>query len=162
MDKYRITLTVEERFRLEQLVSSGKSAARRLTHARVLLLADELHGEPCLDAKIVSSLGTSVRTIERLRNRFVTEGLEAALDHRPQPPRPDKVKIKGSVEQKLVELETEVQAQIEKIHDQCDTDQLQLDKLDIPPRKSDITVNKVALVWVPWKMDASGNLQPAS
>lgn len=104
MDKYRITLTVEERFRLEQLVSSGKSAARRLTHARVLLLADELHGEPCLDAKIVSSLGTSVRTIERLRKRFVTEGLEAALDHRPQPPRPDKVKIKGSVEQKLVEL----------------------------------------------------------
>jgi hypothetical protein len=67
-----------------------------------------------------------------------------------------------AVQQKLAELETEVQAQIEKIHDQCDTDQLQLDQLDLPPRKSDITVNKVALVWVPWKIDASGNLQPAS
>ena len=104
MDKYRIALTVEERFRLQPLVSSGKSAARRLTHARVLLWADELHGPARSDAEIVSALGTSVRTIERLRKRFVTGGLEAALDHRPQPPRPDKVKIKGNVEQKLVEL----------------------------------------------------------
>jgi transposase len=104
MEKYRITLTVEERTELEQLVSTGKSAARRLTHARVLLLADELRGERCSDTEIVSALGTSVRTIERLRKRFVTEGFEAALNHRPQPPRPDKVKIKGNVEQKLVEL----------------------------------------------------------
>ena len=56
-------------------------------------------GEAYSEAEIVSALGTSPRTIERLRKRFVTEGLEAALDHRPQPPRPDKVKIKGNVEQ---------------------------------------------------------------
>lgn len=104
MDKYRISLTVEERVRLEQLVSVGTAAARRLTHARVLLLADELHGEACADAEIRSALGVSVRTIERLRKRFVTEGLDAALEHRPQPPRPDKIKIKGNVAQKLVEL----------------------------------------------------------
>jgi hypothetical protein len=104
MDKFRITLTLEERSWLEQLVSVGKSAARKLTHARVLLLADEKHGEACCDAEIVAALGTSLRTIERLRKRFVTEGLQAALDHRPQPPRPDKLKIKGKVEQKLVEL----------------------------------------------------------
>jgi transposase len=104
MDKYRVTLSLEERAGLEQLVSAGKAAARKLTHARVLLLADEKYGEGCSDLEIVSALGTSVRTIERLRKRFVTEGFEAALDHRPQPPRPDKVKIKGNVEQKLVEL----------------------------------------------------------
>jgi transposase len=104
MDKYRVSLTLEERAELEQLVSVGKSAARRLTHARILLLADAKHGEAYADAEIVSALGTSVRTIERLRKRFVTEGLHAALDHKPQPPRPDKVKIKGDVEQKLVEL----------------------------------------------------------
>jgi transposase len=104
MDKYRISLTVEERIGLEQVVSAGKAAARKLTHARVRLLADERHGEACADAEIISALGTSLRTIERLRKRFVTEGLEAALDHRPQPPRPDKIKIKGNVEQKLVEL----------------------------------------------------------
>ena len=104
MDKYRITLTVEERAGLEHLVSAGKAAARKLTHARILLLADEQHGEGYADTEVVAALGTSLRTIERLRRRFVTEGLEAALDHRPQPPRPDKVKIKGDIEAKLVEL----------------------------------------------------------
>jgi transposase len=104
MDKYRITLTLEERKALEQVVAAGKAAARKLTHARIVLLADEKHGEACADTEIISALGTSLRTIERVRKRFVTEGLEAALDHRPQPPRPDKIKIKGAVEQRLVEL----------------------------------------------------------
>ena len=89
MDKYRIALTLEERIRLERLVAVGKSAARKLTHARILLLADETRGEACSDAEIVLALGTSLRTIERLRKRFVTEGLEAALDLEPLPARPD-------------------------------------------------------------------------
>ena len=46
MDKYRVTLTAEERVGLEQLVSSGKAAARKLTHARILLLADDPRREP--------------------------------------------------------------------------------------------------------------------
>jgi hypothetical protein len=41
MIRYKVTLTVEERQPLEKLVSSGKGAARKLTHARILLLADE-------------------------------------------------------------------------------------------------------------------------
>ena len=45
MDKYRVALTMKERFELEQLVSVGKAAARKLTHARMLLLADEWGGE---------------------------------------------------------------------------------------------------------------------
>jgi hypothetical protein len=104
MDKYRLSLTVEERSGLDQLVSRGKSSARKLTHARILLLADELQGEARADTAIGSALGISLRTIERVRKCFVTEGFEAALDHRPQPPRPDKVKIKGNVEQRLLEL----------------------------------------------------------
>ena len=104
MDKYRVALTMKERLELEQLVSVGKAAARKLTHARILLLADERLGEAYAEAEIVSALGTSLRTIERLRKRCVTEGLEAALDHRPQPPRPDKVTIKGNTEPQLLEL----------------------------------------------------------
>ena len=104
MDKYRVTLTAEERTGLEQLVSRGKSAARKLTHARILLLADEWQGEARADTEIVAALGASPRTVARVRKRFVTEGFAAALDHRPQPPRPDKIKIKGDVEQKLIEL----------------------------------------------------------
>jgi len=104
MDKYRVTLDAEERAALEQLVNVGKEAARKLTHARVLLLADTSQGEARPDRDIVRSLGISLRTVERVRQRLVTAGLPAALDHRPQPARPAKVKIKGDVEQKLIRL----------------------------------------------------------
>jgi hypothetical protein len=104
MDKYRVTLDTEERAALEQLVSKGKSASRKLAHARVLLLADTASGGDQTDEDIVTAVGVSPRTIARVRKRFVTEGVEAAIDHRPQPARPDKIKIKGDVEQRLVEL----------------------------------------------------------
>jgi len=101
MDKYRVSLTPEGRNELKLLVSAGRAAPRKLTHARVLLLAD---GEDSLDEATVSVLGTSLRTVERVRKRFVTEGFDAAIDHKPQPPRPDKIKIRGNIEQKLIEL----------------------------------------------------------
>ena len=103
MDKYRVTLTAEERVALEHLVSAGKSAARKLIHARVLLLADT-HGGDTRDEDIVAALGTSPRTVARVRQQFVTQGLRAAIDRKTQPPRPDKIKIKGDVEQKLIQL----------------------------------------------------------
>jgi hypothetical protein len=104
MDKYRVSLADKERTALEQLVSVGKSAARKLTHARILLLADAAAEDDCSDDEIVAALGAGTRTIARVRKRFVTEGFLAALDHKPQPPRPDKIKIKGNIEQKLVQL----------------------------------------------------------
>jgi hypothetical protein len=94
----------EERAALEQLVSVGKAAARKLTHARILLLADAAAGEDCADDEIVAALGVATRTVARVRKRFVTEGFQAAIDHKPQPPRPDKIKIKGDIEQQLVRL----------------------------------------------------------
>jgi len=104
MEKYRVTLTQEERRQLEQTVSIGHGAARRLAHARILLLADTSQDNRHSDEDIVAALGTSLRTVERVRQRLVTEGFAAALDHRPQPQRPDKIKIKGDVEQQLIQL----------------------------------------------------------
>jgi hypothetical protein len=104
MDKYRVTLTAEERADLQQLLSSGKAAARKLTHARILLLADDSLGEERPDEQIVAALGTSLRTVARVRQQLVTEGVDVAILRRRQPPRPDKIKIKGDVEQRLVEL----------------------------------------------------------
>ena len=104
MDKYRVTLTAEERGGLERLVSTGKVAARKLIHARILLLADTSPGPIHTDDDIVAAVGIGPRTIARVRQRLVTEGFTAALDHRPQPPRPDKIKIQGDVEQQLVRL----------------------------------------------------------
>jgi transposase len=103
MDKYRVTLTSQERADLEQLVSTGKGAACKLTHARILLLADTA-AAGLTDQDIVAALGVGICSVGRVRRRLVTEGLSAALHPRPQPQRPDKIKIKGDVEQKLVQL----------------------------------------------------------
>lgn len=104
MDKYRVTLDAEERALLERFVAVGKGAARRLTHARILLLADTARGQEHADTDIVDALGIGVRTVERVRQRLVTEGLQAALHPRPQPARPAKIKIKGDIEQRLIQL----------------------------------------------------------
>src|SRR5947209_6927928 len=79
MDKYRVTLTAEERADLEQLISTGKAAARKLTHARILLLADDSLGEERPDDQIVAALGISLRTVSRVRRHLVTDGVDVAL-----------------------------------------------------------------------------------
>lgn len=104
MEKYRVSLTTEERTQLQQLVSKGKAAARKLAHGRILLLADDSQGTPHADDTIVAALSVGLRTVSRVRKRFVTEGFLAALDHKPQPLRPDKVKIKGDTEQQLIRI----------------------------------------------------------
>jgi transposase len=104
MEKYRVTLDADERTALERLISAGRAASRKLTHSRILLLADAVHGEGHRDEDIVSALNASPRTIARVRKRFVTEGLHSALDPKPRPSRPDKIKIKGDAEQKLIKL----------------------------------------------------------
>ena len=104
MDKYRVTLDDEERDDLRAMVSAGKAAARKLAHARILLLADDSRGHPRSDEEIVAALGCGPGTIARVRKQLVTQGFDIALCRKAQPPRPDKVKIKGDVEQRLVRL----------------------------------------------------------
>ncbi len=78
--KYVVTLTDEERRSLRALVFSGKGAAWRLTHARILLQADSGEGGVgWTDERICEGLGVGVSTVERVRQRFVEEGLEKAL-----------------------------------------------------------------------------------
>jgi len=103
MEKFRVALTDDERAELQHLVSVGKGAARRLTHARVLLLADA-NATGRTDDEVAAALGCGLRTVARVRKRFVTESLAAAVSPRPQPPRPDKIKVRGDVEQRLVQL----------------------------------------------------------
>src|SRR5262249_43683162 len=98
MDKYRVTLTAEERAELERLVACSKAAARKPTHARILLLADDSRGEEHTDKQIIAALGTGLRTVSRVRRQLVTEGFDTALCRRPQPPRPDKIKIQGMIQ----------------------------------------------------------------
>lgn len=105
MEKYKVTLTADERLGLEQLVGKGKAAARKLAHARILLLADEgddRTGRP--DEQIAEALQISPRTVSRVRKRFVTEGLEQAVSPRPQPSRPEKIKLDKETQRQLVKL----------------------------------------------------------
>jgi transposase len=102
--RYKVTLEPDERGDLEKLISRGKGAARRLAHARILLHADQGEGRPGkTDAEIAEAVGVSVATIERVRQRFVEEGLEAALSPRP-PQRLYPRKLDGEAEARLIAL----------------------------------------------------------
>jgi transposase len=86
------------------LLSKGKAAARTLTHARILLKADEGAAGPRLtDDEIADVLEVNRSTVERVRIRCVEDGFEAALRPRPSrqvPPR----KLDGAQEAHLVAL----------------------------------------------------------
>ena len=102
--KYIVTLTKDERDRLEHLLAKGKAAARKLTRARILLKVDEgEHGPAWSEPEIVDALDCSPSTVYRVRERFVLEGFEAALEHK----RPDRVYVRsldGKGEAQLVTL----------------------------------------------------------
>jgi transposase len=101
--KYIVNLTVEERQSLEEIVNTGKRAAATITHARILLKADTEQAQGSWrDQDIKAALDISIRTIERVRQRFVDEGLAAALN--PRPGRGRKRKIDGEAEAHLVAL----------------------------------------------------------
>jgi hypothetical protein len=82
--KYRVTLTDDERTLLQDLIASGTAPARTLTHARILLKADQSDDGPAWpDAVISEALEVSSATIARVREGFVEESLAAALHRRP-------------------------------------------------------------------------------
>ena len=105
MKKYKVTLTDEERQLLHDLIAAGKAAARKLTHARILLKADASQGGlHWPDWRIADALEVHIATIERVRQRFVEQGFEAALERkrRDKPPRP--IKLDGRAEARLIAL----------------------------------------------------------
>lgn len=107
---YRVKLVDEEQAELTALVNKGKGNARRMTRARILLLADENRDAGSWkDADIAQALGVGQRTVERVREKCVEMGVEAALNHT----RPKKRKAKlldGAAEARLVQLACSVAA----------------------------------------------------
>jgi transposase len=102
--KYIVTLTGDERAVLQEMIAVGKRAARTLAHARVLLKADVRAEEPVWeDAAISRAVEVSRATVQRVRQRFVEEGLEAALQPRPQR-RTQQPLVDGVAEAHLVTL----------------------------------------------------------
>ncbi len=103
--KYTVRLTLEDRADLTRLVSTGRHAARTLTHARVLLQTDSgADGPGWTDAQIRTALGVSGPTIARIRRAFVERGMDAAL-HRQPPSVPRAKKLDGRAEAHLIALQ---------------------------------------------------------
>ncbi len=102
--KYPVVLTGPERQQLQALIAAGTAPARKLTHARVLLKADQAPGGPgWVDEAIAAAVEVSQPTVARIRKQYVEQGLEAALNRRP-PRREYERKLDGKQEAHLIAL----------------------------------------------------------
>lgn len=101
--RYIVKLDEEERQELRALVSKGKASARTITRARVLLKCDQGEaGEHWTDQQVADALDCSIDMCQDVRQRFVEEGLQAALHHKKYKHLPRKVT--GDVEAHLIAL----------------------------------------------------------
>jgi hypothetical protein len=102
--KYAVYLSEVERAELRPLIGHGVAPAREVAHARILLKADQGDGGPGWDdAAIAGALELCARTVARVRQQYVTQGLEAALTRR-MPERVYVRKLDGQQEAHLIAL----------------------------------------------------------
>lgn len=105
MKKYVVTLTGEGREQLHDLVSNDKAAAKKLTHARILLKADASPGGPAWpDERIAEALDVGTATVVRVRQRFVEQGLQAALVRKKQDRPSRRRSLDGAAEARLIAI----------------------------------------------------------
>jgi transposase len=103
--RYRVTLTADERDELERLLARGKADVRKIKHAQILLKADEADGGPGWpDQRIAEALEVGIATVERVRRRFVEEGLASALSPYRGGKRIYEHKLDGAQEAHLIAL----------------------------------------------------------
>ena len=98
--KYIVDLQKEERRVLQRVIRSGKHSARKICWAHALLKADD----GWKDQEIAEALDISLPTVQRIRQRFVEEGLEVALGARSHKPRPYLQRLDGKQEAKLIAI----------------------------------------------------------
>ncbi|EBA44424.1 transposase [Burkholderia pseudomallei 305] len=105
MEHYRIILSPQERARLQELTSKGRTAASQVINALILLACDRSQdqGPRKTSAQIAQMLGVSQRKIDNLKRRCVQEGLESVLV-RKKPRREYARKIDGELEARLIAL----------------------------------------------------------
>ena len=102
--KYRISLTTDEQKELKALVSRGRIAAYKQTHARIVLMSDESRADGGMtDADISSAFGVGLSMVERIRRRCVEDGIESALDRKEQLRRRQK-RLDGEGEARLIAM----------------------------------------------------------
>lgn len=104
MNTYKVTLTKEERDQLTEMTRTGTHAARKIIHALILLNVDRgSHVGSQINEDISKVLKIGMRTIDRVKKRFVEEGLESALKMAPTSRVYDKL-VDGDMEAHLIAL----------------------------------------------------------
>lgn len=101
MKNYIVRLTDQQRHALHALVTTGKAAAYQIRHAHMLLKAD-VTGAAWTDAQIAQSFSAHVNTVAAVRRRFVEQGLEAALNRKPQQRLSRQPVLDGAAEARLI------------------------------------------------------------
>ena len=105
MNTYKVTLAQEERNQLTEITRTGTHAARKIIHALILLNVDRgpYNTEQQINEDICKVLKIGMRTIDRVKKRFVEEGLDAALKMAPTSKEYDKL-VDGDLEAHLIAL----------------------------------------------------------
>lgn len=141
--KYIVTLSSEERDHLQATLRSGKHATRKLLRARILLKADASEaGDAWTDDRIAESLDTSPRTVARVRQQLVEEGIEGVLTPKRSPNSARARIFDGASEARLIALacstppEGRTRWTLAMLEDQVVA-------LNIVPRASDNTIGRV-------------------
>jgi len=101
--RYIVRLSEEEQQYLQDLVSMGKSAAYKIKHANILLNID-VNGAGWTDEQAASAFSCHRNTVANLRQRLVEQGLEAALQRKPQQMPSRQPVCDGDSEAKLIAL----------------------------------------------------------
>mgnify|MGYP001590652729 CR=1 FL=1 len=101
--KYIVRLTSEERKDLEEFVSKGRTAAYKIKHANILLKADA-DGPGWSDEAIAEAFSVHEHTVRNVRERFVEQGLNAALERKKQDPPPRKPILDGEKQAHLLAI----------------------------------------------------------
>lgn len=103
--RYKVTLTKDEREELEGLTKDGATPSKKFLNARALLLCDASKDGPSwIVSNVAEALGVTTRTIEKLKKRFVEEGIEVAIGRKQRETPPREIVYDGAFEARLLQL----------------------------------------------------------
>lgn len=143
---------LEERIRTaEQRVEREKSQLTQQTFQSAISFGSSilgaLFGRKLASRTNVSRAATSMRSASRVqRERGDVSRAQENVE---------------SLQQKLADLDEELQEELEELEDSLRPDQLEVETVEVAPRKSDIDTSEVMLVWTPWRVDSTGIAEPA-
>jgi len=102
--QYVVKLTNEERLKLQKIIKNGKSSARKISKANILLHLDESRGTVPYRKEVAEMCHVSEDHVIKTSKKFVEFGLEAAVERKKRETPPIQPKITGDVEARIIAL----------------------------------------------------------